>query len=96
MSDPMQKGQDLSQAILAADGPTWKQIQKALGVKTRKEAANLVQTNPEAAAAISQLLSGAGAQGGSLATGGAPVPTLMTGAAQSAPTLLPKKKGVGF
>jgi len=90
MSDQAQAPLDLPSIVMKAPEPLWKQIRQALGVQTREQAAELVQTNEEARNTVSMIVSrrGASPAGKTLATSGtAPAGrTLATTAQAEQPT----------
>jgi len=47
---------NLPAMIMSAEASVWKKIQSALGVKTREEAAELVQRDEQAAATVNEIL----------------------------------------
>ena len=56
MSDA--QASSLPDLILEAPEPVWKKIATLLGVRTRKDAIQLVMTNDEAASAVSEIFKG--------------------------------------
>lgn len=59
MSDPtLATQQNLGDMVLHAPEDVWSKIRKALGVKTREEAAGMVEADPKARELVVGLLSG--------------------------------------
>jgi hypothetical protein len=81
--------QSLIQQIMAAPEPVWRQLQTALKVKDRNEAAALVQSDPNAAATAQSIL------GQSVATkpGVAPAPSVPATAAALGGKVYPNQGG---
>ena len=88
MSD--QAPQSIGELVLSASPPVWAKIKKVLPVKTREEAATLVDTDPKSREVVVEILSGEQ----TLVTGGRAKPSsAVTSARDPSPDLAQQMYG---